>query len=163
MKRQQSPRRPAMRAFSFLLALSMSCGTMGSQAWAQRAHTAEEERNKTIVLDFYEKGLNQKDFAAASQHLGKYIQHNPNAEDGPEGFRKFIDFLKAKFPQSHSRITQVFVDGDYVILRVHAVREPGTRGNAIVDIFRLKDGKIEEHWDSVQPIPEKAMNDNGMF
>ncbi|MDU6668934.1 MAG: ester cyclase, partial [Bradyrhizobium sp.] len=123
----------------------------------------EEERNKAIVLDFYDQGLNRKDFAAASKYLGTYIQHNPNAEDGPEGFRKFIEFLKAKYPQSHSEITKVLVDGDFVILRVHAIREPGTRGNAIVDIFRLKDGKIEEHWDSVQPIPEQSANSNGMF
>ena len=50
--------------------------------------------------------------------------------------------------------------------RVHAVREPGTRGNAIFDLFRLDDnGKVLEHWDAVQPIPEpeKAMNKNGMF
>jgi predicted SnoaL-like aldol condensation-catalyzing enzyme len=57
----------------------------------------------------------------------------------------------------------VFADGDDVILHVHAVREPGTRDNAIVDIFRLEDGKIVEHWDVVQPIPEKAANANGMF
>jgi predicted SnoaL-like aldol condensation-catalyzing enzyme len=57
----------------------------------------------------------------------------------------------------------VFADGDYVILHAHAVREPRTRGNAIVDIFRIEDGKIVEHWDVVQPIPEKAANANGMF
>ena len=54
-------------------------------------------------------------------------------------------------------------DGDYVILHVHAVREPGTRGVAIVDIFKLENGKIVEHGDVVQPIPEKAANPNGMF
>ncbi|GGF72431.1 hypothetical protein GCM10007301_35300 [Azorhizobium oxalatiphilum] len=132
-------------------------------ATSQRHLTAQEQRNKEIVLDFYEKGLNSKDFKAASVYLGTYIQHNPNAEDGPEGFRKFLEFLKEKFPQSHSRVTQVFVDGDFVILRLHALREPGTKGNAIVDIFRLKDGKIEEHWDSVQPIPETSKNTNTMF
>ncbi|MGJ4945694.1 nuclear transport factor 2 family protein [Bradyrhizobium sp. HKCCYLS1011] len=136
---------------------------LSTPAMAQRAYAPEEERNKAVVLDFYEQGLNRKDFAAASKYLGTYIQHNPNAEDGPEGFRKFIEFLKAKYPQSHSEITKVLVDGDFVILRVHAIREPGTRGNAIVDIFRLKDGKIEEHWDSVQPIPEQSANQNGMF
>jgi predicted SnoaL-like aldol condensation-catalyzing enzyme len=67
-----------------------------------------------------------------------------------------------KFPASRSEIKRVFADGDYVILHVHAVREPGTRGNAIVDIFKLEDGKIVEHWDVVQPIPEKAANANGM-
>jgi predicted SnoaL-like aldol condensation-catalyzing enzyme len=132
-------------------------------AKAERAYSAQEERNKAIVLDFYEQGLNRKDYDAASKYLGSYIQHNPTAEDGPEGFRKFLAFLKTKYPQSHSEITQVFVDGDFVLLRVHAIREPGTRGNAVVDIFRLKDGKIEEHWDSVQPVPEQSNNTNGMF
>ena len=77
----------------------------------------------------------------------RYVQHNPNAADGPEGFRKFIGFLREKFPNSKSEIKRSFVDGDYVILHVHAVREPGTRGNAIIDIFKLENGKIVEHWD----------------
>lgn len=122
-----------------------------------------QQRNKDVVLDFYEKALNRKDFDAASVYLGTYTQHNPNAADGPEGLKGFLAFLKEKFPQSHSEIKQVFTDGDYVILHVHAVREPNTRGNAIVDIFRLKDGKIEEHWDAIQPIPEKSANSNTMF
>ncbi|MGJ5178123.1 nuclear transport factor 2 family protein [Bradyrhizobium oligotrophicum] len=148
----------------FAMALTAALvATIAAPALAQRAYSPQEERNKAIVLDFYEQGLNRKDFEAASKYLGTYIQHNPNAEDGPEGFRKFIAFLKTKFPQSHSEITQVHVDGDFVVLRVRAIREPGTRGNAIVDIFRLKDGKIEEHWDSVQPIPETSANTNGMF
>ena len=54
-------------------------------------------------------------------------------------------------------------EDDHVVLHVHAVREPGTRGNAIIDIFRLENGKIVEHWDVSQPVPEQAANDNGMF
>jgi len=98
-----------------------------------------------------------------SKYLGKYIQHNPLAADGPEGLRDFLDYLKKNFPQSKSEIKRVMVDGDYVILRVHAIRQPGDRGSAIVDIFRVEDNKIQEHWDSVQPIPEKSMNNNTMF
>ena len=61
-------------------------------------------------------------------------------------------------------LKQSFADGNYVIVHVHAVREPGTRGNAIIDIFRLDDkGKVVEHWDAVQPIPETAQNTNTMF
>ena len=155
--------RRALILMTTAIVVAISVVAISAPAVAQRAYSPQEERNKAVVLDFYEQGLNRKDVAAASKYLGSYIQHNPNAEDGPEGFRKFIEFLKTKYPQSHSEITKVLVDGDFVILRVHAIREPGTRGNAIVDIFRLKDGKIEEHWDSVQPVPEQSANQNGMF
>jgi predicted SnoaL-like aldol condensation-catalyzing enzyme len=125
---------------------------------------ADAEANKKAVLEFYDKALNQKDFDAASKYFGpRYIQHNPGAPDGIEGFKAFITTRKEKFPNAKSEIKRAFADGDFVILHVHAVREPGERGNAIVDIFRLENGKIVEHWDVVQPIPEKTANNNGMF
>ena len=107
---------------------------------------ADPEANKKIVVDFYEKALNQKDFEAASKYFGpRYIQHNPTAASGPEGLKALVTFLKEKFPNSHSEIKRVIAEGDYVVLHVHSVREPGQRGRAIVDIFRLEDGKIVEH------------------
>jgi predicted SnoaL-like aldol condensation-catalyzing enzyme len=128
------------------------------------ALAADLEANKKAVLEFYEAGLNKKDFEAAAKYFGpKYIQHNPGAPDGIEGFKTFVNFLREKFPQSHSEIKKVFADGDHVILHVHAVREPGTRGRAIVDIFRLENGKIVEHWDVAQDIPDKMPHNNGMF
>ena len=128
------------------------------------AVAADAEANRKVVLDFYEKGINQKDADAAIALMGnRYVQHNPGAADGPEGFRKFIGFLREKFPNSRSEIKRSFVDGDFIILHVHAVREPGTRGNAIIDIFKLENGKIVEHWDAVQPIPENPANGNTMF
>jgi predicted SnoaL-like aldol condensation-catalyzing enzyme len=131
---------------------------------AAPAIAADLEANKKVVVDFYEKGLNQKDYDAAAKHFGpRYIQHNPNAPDGPEGFKGLVTFLKDKFPNSKSEIKRVFAEGDYVILHVHSVREPGQRGRAIVDIFRLENGKIVEHWDVVQDVPEKAANTNTMF
>ena len=149
--------RPVAMIAASILMLSLGNG-------AASAASAQEEANRTAVLAFYEKGLNQKDADAALAHVGdRYLQHNPNAADGPDGFRKFIGFLREKFPNSHSEIKRSFVDGDYVTLHVHAVREPGTRGNAIVDIFKLENGKIVEHWDVVQPIPENPANNNTMF
>jgi predicted SnoaL-like aldol condensation-catalyzing enzyme len=145
----------AMKHLAFALAVLMAA--------IAPAH-ADPEANKKVVLDFYEKGLNQKDFDAAAKHFGpKYIQHNPGAPDGIDGFKAFIAFRKEKFPNAKSEIKRAFAEGDFVILHIHAVREPGERGSAVVDIFRLENGKIVEHWDVVQPVPEKAANSNGMF
>ena len=125
---------------------------------------AIQEANKKTVLEFYEKGLNQKDYDAAAKFFGpRYVQHNPTAPDGPEGFKAFLGFLREKFPDSRGEIKRVFADGDYVILHVHSVRDKGSLGRAIVDIFKLENGKIVEHWDVVQDVPEKSANTNGMF
>jgi predicted SnoaL-like aldol condensation-catalyzing enzyme len=125
---------------------------------------ATEEANKKLVQEFYDKALNQKDFEAAAKYLGaKYVQHNPRAADGPEGLKAYLEFLKGKFPKSRSEIKRVFAEGDHVILHVHAVREPGTKGQAIIDIFRVDNGKIVEHWDVVQDVPDQALNTNTMF
>jgi predicted SnoaL-like aldol condensation-catalyzing enzyme len=146
----------AIAAGLAMLAISASTGAL--------AETAQEQTNKANVIAFYDKALNAKDFDAASKYLGnRYTQHNPTAADGPEGLKGFIGFLKDKFPQSHSEIKQAFADGDYVILHVWSVREPNTRGRAIVDIFKLEKGKVVEHWDAVQDIPEKSANNNTMF
>ena len=133
-------------------------------AAAATAQAQTPEANKRNVVEFYNQALNEKNFEAASKYLGaRYIQHNPTAPDGAEGLKGFIGFLRDKFPQSRSEIKRVFADGDFVILHVHSVREPGTRGRAIIDLFRLENGKIVEHWDVVQDVPEKAANPNGMF
>ncbi len=146
------------------LAAALIVIALGAPCVGANATTAQEEANRQAVLAFYDKGLNQKDADAALAYVGnRYTQHNPNAQDGPEGFRKFIAFLREKFPNSHSEIKRSFVDGDYVILHVNAVREPGTKGNAIIDIFKLENGKIVEHWDVVQPVPETSANNNTMF
>jgi predicted SnoaL-like aldol condensation-catalyzing enzyme len=142
--------------------ISIALLVTGVPAFA--GNTAQEQANKKVVLDLYEKGINQKDFEAAAKDLGPhYIQHNPRAADGAEGFKAFINFLKAKLPNYHSDIKKVFADGDYVILHVHNVPAPGQRGAAIVDIFRLENGKVVEHWDVRQEIPEKSANNNTMF
>jgi predicted SnoaL-like aldol condensation-catalyzing enzyme len=128
------------------------------------AAAADLEANKKIVVDFYNKGLNDKDFDAAAKYFGpRYTQHNPGGVDGPQGFKNLVTFLKEKFPNSHSEIKRVIAEGDLVVLHVHSVRSPGERGRAIVDIFKVENGKIVEHWDVVQDVPEKSANTNTMF
>ena len=132
--------------------------------FAGQAFAADLEANKKIVVDFYEKGLNQKDYDAAAKYFGpRYVQHNPGAANGPEGFKRLVGFLKEKFPNSHSEIKRVIAEGDLVVLHVHSKRSPEERGRAIVDIFKVENGKIVEHWDVIQDVPEKSANDNTMF
>ena len=137
--------------------------TVFATSAAFAGNSPKEEANKKLVTDFYERVLNQKDLEAIDQYVGPYKQHNPMAGDGPEGLKGYIAYLRKTAPQSHSEVTKVFADGDYVILHVHAVREPGTRGLAIIDIFKVDNGKLVEHWDVIQEIPEKPANGNTRF
>jgi predicted SnoaL-like aldol condensation-catalyzing enzyme len=122
------------------------------------------EANKKAVQDFYDFVINKKDFASARKYMGdRYKQHNPLVADRPEGLKAFIEVLKTNFPDARSEIKRVFADGDYVILHVHSIRPPNMRGRAIIEIFRLENGKIDEHWDVIQEIPEESANPNGMF
>lgn len=152
-----------MIRFAAIAVVAIALGLV-ARAPAHAADAAQMEANKKAVIALYEAALNKKDFEEASKYIGpRYTQHNPTAKDGPEGLRAFINFLKEKFPNNRSEIKRIFADGDYVIVHVHAVREPGTRGNAIIDIYKMENGKAVEHWDVVQPIPETAQNSNGMF
>ena len=140
------------------------CGLTLGAAQPSRAAEGATEANKRVVLAFYEAGLNRKNYAEAASYLGeRYVQHNPTADDGGQGFAKFVAFLRANYPDAHSTVRQVFADGDFVILHVLEKLDPGDRGNAIVDIFRLEHGRIVEHWDVKQPIPDYAANRNSMF
>ncbi len=122
------------------------------------------EANKKAAKEFYDFIVNKKDFQSASQYIGsRYIQHNPLVADGPEGLKEFIHFLKSNYPDARSEIKRVCAEGDYVFLHVHNVRVPNTRGRAIMDIFKLENGKFVEHWDVIQDIPETCANPNGMF
>ena len=123
------------------------------------------ERNKKFVAEFYDLIINQKDYESAKKYMGpRYKQHNPLVKDYPDGLREFIDFLRREAPEAHSEIKRSFAEGDYVILHVHSIRQPNTRGRAIIEIFRLnEDGLIDEHWDAIQDIPEDSANPNTMF
>ncbi|MEO6079586.1 MAG: nuclear transport factor 2 family protein [Steroidobacteraceae bacterium] len=148
---------------NFLAALLgvISLSVIGMPA---RAQTPQLEANKKVAQAFYDAAINRKNFEDAVKYLGaQYKQHNPTAADGAEGLKGFIEFLKMRFPNQRGEIKHVIAEGDLVVLHVHSTRGDGTPGRAIVDIFRLQNGKIVEHWDVIQDIPEKASNSNGMF
>jgi predicted SnoaL-like aldol condensation-catalyzing enzyme len=164
-------RRIAMAGFLLgsLLLLSLVPGVSFAQTksipFAPKPVSREVmEANKKAALEFYDLAINKKDYEAASRYLGpSYKQHNPLVADGKEGFKTFLEMLKRDFPQARSEVKRVFADGDYVIIHVHSYRLPNTRGRAIFDCFRFENGKVVEHWDAIQEVPEKAANENGMF
>jgi len=151
-----------MEMKKIILILTIAVIAFGVYAWAQ--NTSQEEQNKKTVLAFYQAAINDKDFAAASKYLGdKYIQHNPMAASGPEGLKAFVELAKKSFPEYRTEFKKVFADGNYVIVHCHEKANAQDRGSAVIDIFRLENGKVVEHWDVIQAIPEKASNTNGMF
>lgn len=122
------------------------------------------ELNKSVVLDYYQTAFAGDPEKAVADHFGdRYIQHNPQAADGPEAFIGFVHWLRGKFPDLQLDIKRVIADGDMVATHSHLVLQPGQPGRALADFFRLEDGKVVEHWDVIQDIPETAANLNGMF
>ena len=89
--------------------------------------------------------------------------HDAIVVDGPDGFIQFISEMQKKHPKLKVAISKALADDDLVVLHVHLTREPNDPGLAIAELFRLKDGKIIEHWDVVQPVPEKTASGNSMF
>jgi predicted SnoaL-like aldol condensation-catalyzing enzyme len=123
------------------------------------------EENKKVAIAFFQKALNEFDVATAVKLYGgkSYKQHNALIEDGWEGLTKFIGWIRDNFPQARLNLKHAYADGDHVILHSHWIRTPGEPGEAVVDIVRLDQGKLVEHWDVIQPIPDSAANKNSMF
>ena len=123
-------------------------------------------RNKENVAAFYELAFNQHklDEAVEKYVAEPYIQHNPGVADGGKAFiDSFGPFLKQN-PQSHADIKRVIAEDDFVVVHVHSQLTPEERGEAVIDIFRLdENGKIVEHWDVAQPVPEKTVSGHAMF
>lgn len=122
-------------------------------------------KNKEMVIAFYNMIFqDHKVREALERYVGdRYIQHNPLAPNGTEALIGFFEPYFAKNPQARSEIKRAVAEGDLVFLHVHAKSSATDRGLAVVDIFRVENGKVVEHWDVVQPIPEKSANENTMF
>lgn len=127
-------------------------------------HTKQEEKNLKAVLDFYDVVINGQQYSRVYEFVDKnYIQHKPEVEDGPEGLLDFVRWVYSKSPQHEARIVRSFVDGDYVILHVHVINGAEAKDIAVMDIFRVENGMLMEHWDVASPVPQTAKNDNGVF
>jgi predicted SnoaL-like aldol condensation-catalyzing enzyme len=128
------------------------------------ASLSDLETNKRVVLDYYQTAFDGDPEKAVADHFGlRYVQHNPDATDGPEAFIGFVHWLRGENPQLRLEIKRVIAEGDLVATHSHLILEPGQPGRALADFFRLENGKVVEHWDVIQEVPDNSANPNGMF
>ena len=123
------------------------------------------DANKKLVTDaitmlFIDHKVDQ---AVDTYFAPTYIQHNPMVPTGSAPMRNFFKGFYVSNPDATIEISHVLADGNLVAVHYRFKVNKTDRGMAVVDIFRVADGKIQEHWDVGQPVPEKSANDNGMF
>lgn len=126
--------------------------------------TPEEKANLRLVLDMFDQVLNAMDADAVERFIAPdYIQHNQSVGPGVEPLKDLLRFIRQETPQAVHDIKRSFVDGDHVIVHYHVRRWPDDRGWAVIDIFRVENGKIAEHWDVLQNVAENSPNPNSPF
>jgi len=146
-----------------LLAVGALVILLGHPAAAQ-ADVKPKNASEAAAIGLLDMIFNQKKAEEAfAKYGGRYYrQHNPAAPDGKEAL---IALLKGLPPEVtiHYEFKRVLSDGDMVVVHSLVTNSPTDRGSAVIDMFRLEHGKVVEHWDVVQPIPEKSANKNTMF
>ncbi|MFD2164794.1 nuclear transport factor 2 family protein [Thalassotalea euphylliae] len=148
----------------------------------QKPHwTAEELSNAKLITDFVQHLMNNHDFdyVLANYNDSAYVQHNRNLPDKVTGLVGFLKEFVEDYPDYAYDVKHIYVDGDYVIFHSHATLDREDRGNDekgmnIIDTWRLENGRIVEHWDSIQALDSfmrfyslvsggNIRNENGVF
>lgn len=154
----------ALAGVAFIVLAGCSAQTTGG--------TSVEDRNRAVVLRYMQEVINQRKLDLLDEIMVEdWIAHNPTEPNGREGLKRLFGGMFQQFPDIHADVKRVVAEKDLVAVHSHYTARKQDRGNdwapgsgAVIDIFRLENGKIVEHWDVLQrPIPEKSVNGNTMF
>jgi len=150
---------------TFTAACSQPVPEPDPEAQAALQEKAQVEKNKEIAVAFFNMIFNEHKVAEAFEQYADptYIQHNPMAATGAQPAIDFLGPYLEGMPEASAEIKRVIAEGDLVAIHNNPKMNAEDRGRAVVDIFRLENGKVVEHWDVVQDVPEKSANDNTMF
>ncbi len=152
-----------LRTFFMAAALLATTSTAFAVSPASR-DLAAEEANRALVVEFYDQFFNKHQVEQAARVVADdYIQHNPDVPDGKAPFVGYFAGFFKENPESRARIVRSATADDLVYLHVHSTTGPKDRGQAVMDIFRVDNGMIVEHWDVIQDVPAEAANGNTMF
>ena len=122
------------------------------------------EENKKNAIAFYTMAYQGHPKEAVEKFVGEeYIQHNPDVANGTQGFIDYFDRMQKEYPDKSLEFVRCIAEGDLVALHTHQTW-PDNDAYVTMDFFRFdKNGKIVEHWDSIQQIPKESKNPNTMY
>lgn len=152
-----------MRRSALFATLIAAAALVASGAEAHPARSLTE-RNRAIVTDFAHRFYDLRDVRGAfERHVASdYVQHNPGIADGREAAIRALEPLFGQ-PGARFEVKRIIVDGAFALIHLRGRSSPNEPGGAVADIYRLKDGRIVEHWDALQPIQSSTVNPHPYF
>jgi predicted SnoaL-like aldol condensation-catalyzing enzyme len=154
----------AVTATTLLTATSAAAANSVRANPAAVASAGNTAANKALVVYVYNQLFNRGNTSVIDKYVSPdYIQHNPTIANGPDALRQLVETLHASNPDSRNVIEHVIAQGDLVLLQTDAGVTATSKGAAIVDVFRVQNGKLAEHWDTIQPVPATTVSGHDMF
>ncbi len=137
---------------------------LGKEPFIRAAERVREAENQAVIVRLYFQFFNNHDASYANQVISKdFIQHNPTIPTGRAPFVGFLQSLFQQYPDSHWNVDRIAAGGDLVWVQTHQTNNLQDAGAEIMDIYRLKDGIIVEHWDAFEAVSSAPLNANTQF
>lgn len=150
------------------LAVALFCFTVGTmvaqvQGTIRKSSIAQQEKNKQLATTAYQRIFGDLDITAVDDYMSKeFLQHNPTIADGPEGVKALVQMLVSQgIPKQKIEFKHIIAEGDIVIL--HSRYEMAGKEWRFIDIYRIENNKLVEHWDANMAMPDERANNNTLF